>query len=628
LRVYELAKKLQLKNKELLVELKALGLEVKSHMSTIDSSIVGEVIALLSREEKLKKITVSDNITPKELSTKIGIDTSSLIQFLLKKGIPCAINHPMSKEVLQLVAKEYNLKLEVVPWYDDRVLEEEVAAEGELKPRPPVVTVMGHVDHGKTKLLDAIRNTNVVAGEWGGITQHIGAYKVKVRDGEVVFLDTPGHEAFTAMRARGANVTDIVVLVVAADDGVMPQTEEAINHARAARVPILVAINKMDLPTADPERVKRQLSKFDLVPEEWGGKTIFVEISALKKTGLDELLEMLLLEAELLELKANPDRPAKGTVIEASLDKKKGAVATLLVQDGTLRAGDFLVAGLHYGKIRSMFDDRGRKLKEAAPSTPVEVLGLSGVPDAGDSFYVVDTERRAREIGLGRQEARRTSERGIQKITLDKLFKKAQKGEEKELNLIVKADTQGSLEVMKDAIQKLDGEVKIKIIHSGVGGINESDVMLAAASKAIVIGFHVRPDIKAKNLGEGQGVDIRTYQVIYELTSDVKQAMEGLLEPEVKEVALGIAEVRKTFRISKVGTIAGSYIKEGKVVRGCKVRLIRDGVVVYDGRISSLRRFKDDVKEVNAGFECGIGLENFNDIKEGDMIEAFSIEKR
>jgi translation initiation factor IF-2 len=384
----------------------------------------------------------------------------------------------------------------------------------------------------------------------------------------------------------------------------------------------------MDLPTADPERVKRQLSKFDLVPEEWGGKTIFVEISALKKTGLDELLEMLLLEAELLELKANPDRSAKGTVIEASLDKKKGAVATLLVQDGTLRAGDFLVAGLHYGKIRSMFDDRGRKLKEATPSTPVEVLGLSGVPDAGDSFYVVDSERRAREIGLGRQEARRTSERGVQKITLDKLFKKAQKGEEKELNLIVKADTQGSLEVMRDAIQRLDGEVKIKIIHSGVGGINESDVMLAAASKAIVIGFHVRPDIKAKSLGEGQGVDIRTYQVIYELTSDVKQAMEGLLEPEVKEVALGVAEVRKTFRISKVGTIAGSYIREGKVVRGCKVRLIRDGVVVYDGRISSLRRFKDDVKEVNAGFECGIGLENFNDIKEGDMIEAFSIEKR
>jgi translation initiation factor IF-2 len=646
MRVYELAKRLKIPSKELVEKLRELGEEVTSHSSSIDDETAQAVIDLVTRPQEvveeeiveeapkeeeprppLKTISITDPITLSELAAKLEIKPTLLIQELMKEGLMYSINQRIDGELATKIIRDHGFEAHLIPLYEEeKIEEEEEDREEDLLPRPPVVTIMGHVDHGKTKLLDAIRKSNIVEGEAGGITQHIGAYKVKVGKGEVVFLDTPGHEAFTSMRARGAKITDVVVLVVAADDGVMPQTKEAINHARAAGVPIVVAINKIDLPQANPSRVKQQLSGLDLVPEDLGGKTLLVEVSAKEGLNLDELLESLLLEAEMLELRANPHRKAQGTVIEARLDRTRGPVATFLVQQGTLRKGDPFVVGLHYGKVRALFDDLGREIKEAGPSTPVEILGLSGVPEAGDTFQVVTSEKRAKEISLRRQEIKREAQPTPTRITLDRLSKEIKEGKIKELNVIIKADVQGSVEVLRDSLEKLSTEeVRVKVIHGGVGGINESDVMLAAASNAIIIGFHVRPDGRVREVAAREGVDIRPYQIIYEVTDDVRRAMEGLLSPKIEEEIIGVAEVRKTFRISKVGTVAGCYVKEGKVRDGENVRVIRDGVVVFEGKIKSLKRFKDSVQEVASGLECGIAIENFNDIKIDDLIEVFRI---
>jgi translation initiation factor IF-2 len=501
-----------------------------------------------------------------------------------------------------------------------------------LKPRAPVVTVMGHVDHGKTSLLDAIRHTSVAATEAGGITQHIGAYEVEVPGhavSRVVFLDTPGHEAFTAMRARGAQATDIVVLVVAADDGVMPQTVEAINHAKDAKVPILVAINKIDKPNADPNRIKQQLTEYGLVPEEWGGDTIFVPVSAKRREGIENLLDNLLVLAEVQELKANPEKPARGVVVEAELDKGRGPVATVLVQTGMLRVGDAMVAGLHYGKVRAMINDKGKKLHEAGPATPVEILGLSGVPLAGDTFAAVGDERKARQIALARQEKHRQETMVSQpRITLDALHQQIQRGEVKELRMILKGDVQGSVEPLRESLERLStDQVMVNVIHSSVGAITESDVMLAAASNAIIVGFNVRPEPKGQRLAEQERVDVRLYTVIYDAINQIKAAMEGLLEPQYVEHALGRVEVRQVFNISKVGNIAGSFVVDGKVVRDASVRVVRDGRVVHTGKIASLRRFKEDVREVLSGQECGIALVNYNDVHQGDVLEVYELEE-
>jgi translation initiation factor IF-2 len=501
-----------------------------------------------------------------------------------------------------------------------------------LKPRAPVVTVMGHVDHGKTSLLDAIRHTNVIATEAGGITQHMGAYEVEVPGhtvNRVVFLDTPGHEAFTAMRARGAQATDIVVLVVAADDGVMPQTIEAINHAKDAKVPILVAINKIDKPNADPNRIKQQLTEYGLVAEEWGGETIFVAVSAKRREGIENLLDNLLVLAEVQELKANPDKPSRGIVVEAELDKGRGPVATVLVQSGTLKVGDSVVAGLHHGKVRAMLNDKGKKLQEAGPATPVEILGLSGVPLAGDNFAAVGDERKARQIAVARQERHRQEAMVSQpRITLDALHQQIELGEVKELRMIIKGDVQGSVEPLRESLERLSTErVKVNVIHSSVGAITESDVMLASASNAIIVGFNVRPEPKAQKLAEQEHVDLRLYAIIYEAINQVRSAMEGLLEPTFVERAVGRVEVRQVFNISKVGTIAGSFVLDGKVLRDASVRLVRDGRVVHTGKIGSLRRFKNDVHEVQNGQECGIGLLNYNDIHQGDVFEVYELEQ-
>ena len=511
----------------------------------------------------------------------------------------------------------------------DQHAEEETAAEEKLNIRPPVVTIMGHVDHGKTSLLDAIRTTNVIAQEAGGITQHIGAYEVELKGKKICFLDTPGHEAFTAMRARGAKVTDIVVLVVAADDGVMPQTEEAINHSKAAGVPIIVAINKIDKPEANPDRVKQGLTEFELLPEEWGGDTIFVEVSAKKHLNLDELLEMILLQAEVMELKADVTKRARGTIVEARLDRGRGPVATVLVQEGTLRVGDPVVTGIHYGHIRSMVNDRGGKIVEAGPSTPVEITGLSGVPSAGDNFYGVEDEKAAKEVALHRQQKIREAEMAkSSKISLDQLYARIKEGAVKELNVILKADVQGSVEAVRDSLLKLStSNCRLSVIHSGVGGITETDVSLASASDAIILGFNVRPETKAAAFAESEGVDIRLYNIIYDAVADIRDAMEGLLAPTYREKELGRAEIRDTFHISKVGNVAGCYVLEGIMKRNAQVRLVRDNVVVWKGKMSSLKRFKDDVREVATGYECGIALDGYNDIKPGDIIEAFEMEE-
>ncbi|RDV82517.1 translation initiation factor IF-2 [Ammonifex thiophilus] len=574
-------------------------------------------------------IQIGETVTIKELAEKMQRRAAELIKKLMDMGMLVTINQEIDADTATILAHEFGCEVEVKPAFDVEALlaEEPETDPSKLKPRPPIVTVMGHVDHGKTTLLDAIRETRVAATEAGGITQHIGAYQVEKDGRKITFIDTPGHEAFTAMRARGAKVTDIAVLVVAADDGVKPQTVEAINHARAAGVPIIVAINKMDKPEANPDRVKTQLAELGLVPEEWGGDTIMQPISALKRQGIDELLEMILLVADMLELKANPERPARGTIIESRLDRGRGPVATVIVQNGTLKVGDTLVAGTQFARVRAMIDDRGRKLSQAGPSTPVEVLGFSEVPEAGETFVVVE-ERLAKQIvekRLAKKQAEEAQARA--KMLLEDVYQRIKEGQIKELPLVVKADVQGSLEAICRALSQLrTEEVGVNIIHAGVGAITETDIMLASASGAIIIGFNVRPDVNARKALEKEKVDVRLYQVIYDAIKDVKAALSGLLEPEYREVLLGRAEVRKTFHVSRLGTIAGCYVQEGKVTRDAQVRVIRDGVVIHTGKVSSLKRFKDDVKEVSQGFECGLMIENFNDIKEGDELEFFVME--
>ncbi len=573
-------------------------------------------------------IKITEAITIKELAEKLQTSPSEVIKKLIKMGIMTTINQPLDVDLVKTVAGKLGFAVEVAPLEEAATEAKEVEDPSLLQPRPPVVTIMGHVDHGKTSLLDAIRLTNVIASEAGGITQHIGAYQVDLAHGKVTFLDTPGHEAFTSMRARGAQVTDIVVLVVAADDGVMPQTLEAINHAKDAKVPILVAINKIDKPGADPSRVRQQLADQGLVPEEWGGQTIYVEVSAKKKVGIDRLLEMLLLLAEIQELKANPHKPAKGVIVEAELDRGRGPVATVLVQQGTLKAGDAVVAGLHSGRVRAMINDKGRKVQEASPATPVELLGLSGVAMAGDSFVVVADERKGRQIALRRQQKHR--EEMIvskQRVTLEDLHRRIQEGEVKELRMIIKADVQGSLGPLRESLERISTEaVRLKVIHSSVGAITETDVMLASASNGVIVGFNVRPEPKAQKLAEQEKVELRLYTVIYNAINEIRGAMEGLLEPMYVERPMGRVEVRQLFQVPKVGVIAGSFVVEGRVARDSPVRVVRDGKVVHEGRVGSLRRFKEDVREVQSGFECGVGVMNFNDVKVGDTLEVYQLE--
>jgi translation initiation factor IF-2 len=701
-RVYELARTLGVPSKDLIYELKKQGVDLKSHMSTIDEETAELVVALykpvaVSAVEELsaatmdsatpgsqafspaptqsaaspvvsvselpqpveeaelvpsvpmvpqeevavteappplqtspeKRLRLGEAITVKEVAEKMNIRPAEAIKVLMKMGVMATINAVIDIEKATGLAQAFGYSVESAPADTGEGLVEDEDAEENLQPRAPVVTVMGHVDHGKTSLLDAIRATNVTQSEAGGITQHIGAYEVNTTRGKVVFLDTPGHEAFTAMRARGAQVTDIVVLVVAADDGVMPQTLEAITHAKAANVPIVVAINKIDLPDANPDRVKQQLADRGLVPEQWGGETIYVEVSAKRKLNIDALLEMILLQAEILELRANPSRRGQGVVIEAELDKARGPVATVLIQNGTVHVGEAFVVGIHYGRIRALLNDRAEKIQGAGPATPIEVLGLSGVPLAGDLFQVVADEKRARQIGLIRQERQREEHmQRTSRVTLEDLYRQIKEGVVKELNILIKGDVQGSVQAVRDTVEKLStSEVRIRVIQGSVGGITESDVMLASASNAIIIGFNVRPTPKAHELTDREGVDVRLYTIIYDLIADVRAALEGLLEPEFVENILGRAQVREVFTIPRVGVIAGCYVTEGTITRHAECRLLRDNVVVYQGRIASLRRFKEDTQEVSNGYECGIGLERFSDVKRGDIIEPFMREQ-
>ena len=577
------------------------------------------------------KITFYESLTVQELAKKLHREPSEIIKKLFLLGVMATINQTLDKDAIELIAAEYGVEVEEEIRVDLTDLESLVTEDApeDLVERPAVVTIMGHVDHGKTTLLDSIRKTKVTEGEAGGITQHIGAYQVKVNDKKITFLDTPGHAAFTTMRARGAQVTDITILVVAADDGVMPQTIEAINHAKAAEVPIIVAVNKIDKPGANPDRVMQELTEHGLVPEAWGGDTIFVQISAKQGQGIDTLLEMILLVSEVEEYKANPNRKALGTVIEAQLDKGRGSVATLLVQNGTLKVGDPIVVGNTFGRVRAMVNDLGRRVKEAGPSTPVEVTGLNEVPQAGDLFSVFEDEKTARQVGETRAARQLASQRNEKtRVTLDNLFEQMKQGEIKELNIILKADVQGSAEALAASLQKIEVEgARVKIIHSGAGAITESDIILATASNAIVIGFNVRPDVNAKRAAESENVDIRLHRIIYKAIEEIEAAMKGMLDPEFEEKIIGQAEVRTTFKVSKIGTIAGSYVTDGKITRDSGIRLIRDGVVVFEGEIDTLKRFKDDVKEVATNYECGITIKNFNDLKEGDIIEAFVMEE-
>ena len=576
---------------------------------------------------KLTEITVPESISVKDLAQELKKTASEIIMKLMSLGIMATLNNDIDFDTAFLVAAEFGVtavKKEEVK-EEDVLFDESEDKENDLVERPPVVVVMGHVDHGKTSLLDVIRKTNVIEGEAGGITQAIGAYKVKVNDREITFLDTPGHEAFTAMRARGAQITDIAILVVAANDGVMPQTIEAINHAKSAGIPIIVAINKIDLPDANPQKVKEELMKYELVPEEWGGDTIFVEISAKKNLNIDQLLEMVLLEADVLELKANPTKQAKGVVIEARLDKNKGAIASMLVQRGKLDVGDTVVVGTSIGRIRSMINDKGKKVKSAGPSTPVEIMGLTEVPQAGDIFYEVKDEKMAKHlIERRKRQAREKSINSMQAVTLDNLFNQMESGKLKQLNIIVKADVQGSVEALKQSLERLSNdEVKVKVIHAAAGAVTETDVTLAKVSNAIIIAFNVRPAGMAKEVADRDEVQIKQYSIIYQALDDVEQAMKGMLDPKFEEEVIGTAEVRQTFKISSVGTIAGAYVLTGKLQRNAGVRVIRDDVVIHEGKLASLKRFKDDVKEVAKEYECGIQIEKYNDIKEGDIIEAF-----
>ena len=663
-RVYELARDLGVPSKNFVEELRSQGIEVKSHMSSLDEETAGLVFELYRERdtpEQSESFPVSDDssveteappLTPpmpkpakrdgaavirvsEALTVKDLVDTGQvkakdvfmqLMSFGTLASINTVIGVDVANNVLQNLGKNITLVSE-----QDEVLESmgDIPIPESLEARAPVVTIMGHVDHGKTSLLDAIRAANIQATEAGGITQHIGAYEVETAKGQIIFLDTPGHGAFTAMRARGAQITDIVVLVVAANDGVMPQTREAVAHAQAANVPIVVAINKIDLEDANPDRIKQQLTELELVPEEWGGHTIFVEVSAKQKYGLDDLLEMILLQAEILELRADPQQMAKGTVIEARLDKTQGPVATVLIQKGTLRVSEAYVAGNYYGRVRAMKNDLGRKISQAGPSTPVEVLGFAAVPSAGDAFMVVEDERRARQISSVRQERQRSKQLAQSgRVTLDDLYRRISAGEVKDLNLVIKGDVHGSIQALWDSLSKLESEkVRLRLIHGSTGGITESDVMLASASNAIVIGFNVRPIPKAAELAEHEQVDVRLYTVIYEAISDVEKAMLGLLAPTYNEKTLGRAEVRAIFRITRVGAVAGCYVQEGIMRRNAMARVIRDSVVIHEGRIASLRRVKDDIDEVPVGFECGVGLGRYQDIKEGDTIESFMYEE-
>ena len=685
IRVYELAKQHGVSSKEFVEELQGYGIPVKNHMSTLDSETVElveternaakpppaeppkakvEPPSTKKRTKKAKKVAAVSTIdeaqaveakqeTPKEnvtdseeetvatvpqiqegvtvglLGSELGFKGTEMIMRLMKLGIMASINQRLDYETLQTISDQFGFEAVRRLTLEEEILQDEPDEPTDLVSRSPVITIMGHVDHGKTSLLDAIRQSNVMDTEAGQITQHIGAYHVELESGSVVFLDTPGHAAFTAMRARGAQVTDIVVLVVAADDGVMPQTVEALNHAKAAEVPILVALNKMDVENARPDYVKQQLAEYDLVPEEWGGQTIFVEISAKERIGIEELLEMLLLEAELLELSANPKKPARGTVAEAKLDKGRGPVATVLVQSGTLHVGDAFVAGRYFGKVRAMINDRGHRVKSAPPSTPVEVLGFTGVPEAGDPFSAVESEKDAKAISESRQAQHRATQLGPQsRVSLDDLFQQIREGDIKELNIIVKGDVQGSVEAVFDSLQRLStDEVKINIIHQAVGGVTETDVLLASASNAIVVGFNVHPTTGALIAKENEDIDVRTYSVIYDLISDVTSAMEGLLEPEVREVVVGRGIVRELFRTPRMGTIAGSYVNWGRIIRNYDLRVLRDNRLIYEGRVDSLRHFKDDVTEVQANYECGIGVSAFDDFKVDDVLECYTHER-
>ena len=677
-RIYEYAKEVGKQSKDLIAVLKDANIEVSNHMSMLTEEGLAKLDSVFKKQEKaaqndqssnnegkknkkkkIKKeknrkaqkqqpaiieapseetisedtILVKDGMTVGELSEVLSIGSTELIKKLfMELKIMANINQSLTLEQIELISMDYGKEIqeEVEINKEDLDLYFEVEdAEKDLKERAPIVTIMGHVDHGKTTLLDTIRNSRVTAGEAGGITQHIGAYQVRAKDKKITFLDTPGHAAFTTMRARGAKITDVTILVVAADDGVMPQTIEAINHAKAADVPIIVAVNKMDKPQANPDRVMNELVEYGLISEEWGGDTIFVPISALKGEGIDELLENILLVTEMQELKANPNRLALGTVIEAKLDKGRGAVATLLVQNGSLNVGDPLVVGNTFGRVRAMINDRSKNIQTAKPSTPVEITGLQDVPNAGDRFVVFGDEKTARQIGEKRQQQYiETTRQANSAVSLDTLFEQMKQGEMKDLNIIIKADVQGSVEALAMSLAKIDVEgVNVRIIHTGVGAINESDITLAVASNAVVIGFNVRPDNNAKQMAQTEQVDIRLHSIIYKVIEEIEAAMTGLLDPEFVEKVIGLAEVRQVYKVSKIGTIAGAYVTEGKVSRDGKVRVIRDSVVIYEGEIDTLRRFKDDVKEVQSGYECGMTVENFNDIKEGDVFEVYIMEE-
>ncbi|MBM7555386.1 translation initiation factor IF-2 [Halanaerobacter jeridensis] len=640
IRIYQLADELDLENKELIDILQELDIDINSHMSTIEEDTADIVRDMFEEEETEEEslenvIEVEDVLTVKELGEELDVKPNKLITELINMGTMATINQDLDMETMEELAAEYGYQIKEVEGEDEEediygLVNDYEDKEEDLELRPPVVTVMGHVDHGKTTLLDAIRKTNVTEGEAGGITQHIGAYQVEVNDQKVTFLDTPGHEAFTSMRARGAQATDVAIIIVAADDGVMPQTVEAINHAQAAEVPIIVAVNKIDKPNAQPEKVKQELTEHGLVVEEWGGDTVTVPISALKQQNLDELLEMVLLTAEMEELKANPNRPANGVIVEAELDRGRGPVATALVKNGTLNIGDYIVAGSAHGRVRAMIDDHGQRVEKAGPATPVEVLGLSDVPSAGDILEVMPSGTNARDIAEEREEEKRARELVDHKtaVNLDDLFEQIQQGEIKDLNIVIKADVQGSIEALKESLLDLStDEVQVNVVHGGVGGITETDVMLASASNAIIIGFNVRPGTNARKTAEKENIDIRTYRVIYRAIEDVRKAMEGLLEPDYKEVVIGEVEVRDTFKVPDVGMIAGAYVTDGIIKRDAELRLLRDGKIIHEGKISSLKRFKDDVKEVREGYECGIGIEDYNDLKVGDVMEVYEYEE-
>lgn len=641
-RVYELAKQYNLTSKVLITMLETHGVRVKNHMSTLDPETVvlveSELAADLSEETFVPPdkpivsasdagaaLQIKEGTTVSVLASLLNLQPTVLIMRLMKLKVMANINQPLDYDTLVMIGRHLNFEAVKERALEDELLADTPDAPESLQPRAPVITIMGHVDHGKTSLLDSIRQSNISETEAGNITQHIGAYHVKLESGSIVFLDTPGHAAFTAMRARGAQVTDIVVLIVAADDGVMPQTIEAINHAKAAQVPIVVAINKIDVASARPDYVRQQLTEQDLVPEEWGGQTICVETSATEGTGIDFLLEMLLLEAALLELKANPAKPARGVVIEAQVDKGRGPVATVLVQSGTLQVGDVFVSGRYSGKVRAMMDDFGKRIREVGPSRPIEVLGFTGVPEAGDKFYVVESDKDARAISEVRQDRYRTAQLGSNsRVSLDSLSQRIQEGGIKELNVVLKGDVQGSVQAVTESLLKLStDEVKINIIHKAVGGITETDILLASASDAIVVGFNVHPTTEAIQTKEAEGIDVRTYNIIYNLISDIRSAMEGLLEPEVREVVIGRAEVRELFKVPRLGFVAGSYVNWGRISHNQPLRVLRDNRLIHEGKVNSLRRFKDSVNEVQANYECGVGIETFDDLRVGDVLECY-----